>query len=107
MSPTILVTGATDGLGRAVAQRLASDGARLLLHGRNAERLAETAQQIARATGGEPPPTHLADFTSLDDVRALADDVERSTDELHVLVNNAGIGSGRPDGVTRQESRDG
>src|SRR6202007_374665 len=37
----------------------------------------------------------------------LADDVERSPDAWHVLVNNAGIGSGRPDATTRQESRDG
>ena len=40
-------------------------------------------------------------------MRRLADEVERGTDELHVLINNAGIGSGRPDGTTRQESQDG
>ena len=40
-------------------------------------------------------------------MRALAEEVERSTDALHVLVSNAGIGSGRPDATTRQESRDG
>src|SRR4051795_3682087 len=87
MRPTVLITGATDGLGRAVAERLAADGATLLLHGRDPEKLA--------AIGGEAR-TFRADLSSLDEVRALADEVSRSTDELHVLVNNAGIGSGRP-----------
>ena len=104
---TVLITGATDGLGRAVAERLAADGATVHLHGRDAGRLAATAQAIADATGNERIHTHLADLASLDEVRALAADVERSTEQLHVLVNNAGIGSGRPDKPTRQESRDG
>jgi NAD(P)-dependent dehydrogenase (short-subunit alcohol dehydrogenase family) len=104
---TVLVTGATDGLGRAVAERLAGEGATVLLHGRDADRLAATASEIARATGNERLSTHRADLASLDEVRALADDVEASTPALHVLVNNAGIGSGRPDATTRQESRDG
>jgi NAD(P)-dependent dehydrogenase (short-subunit alcohol dehydrogenase family) len=104
---TILVTGATDGLGRGVAERLAAEGAALHLHGRDRERLAATAREITRATGNERIRTHLADLSSLDEVRALAADVERSTDALHVLVNNAGIGSGRPEKTTRQESLDG
>jgi NAD(P)-dependent dehydrogenase (short-subunit alcohol dehydrogenase family) len=104
---TILITGATDGLGRGVAQRLAADGARLLLHGRDPDRLASTAREIRDATGNERLTTHRADLASLDEVRALADDVQRSTDALHVLINNAGIGTGRPDKTTRQESRDG
>jgi NAD(P)-dependent dehydrogenase (short-subunit alcohol dehydrogenase family) len=99
----ILITGATDGLGRGVAQRLAEHGATLMLHGRNPVRLAETAA----ALGSDRVSTHVADLSRLADVRALADDVERSTDRLHVLVNNAGIGSGKPDGTTRQESADG
>src|SRR3954468_2823741 len=96
MRPTVLITGATDGLGRGVAERLRADGARVLVHGREEERLA--------AIGGE---TFLADLSSLDEARALAEEVERATDELHVLVSNAGIGTGRPDERTRQESRDG
>jgi NAD(P)-dependent dehydrogenase (short-subunit alcohol dehydrogenase family) len=96
MRPTVLITGATDGLGRAVAEQLRADGARVLAHGRDAGRLA--------ALGGE---TFRADLSLLDEVRALAEEVERSTDELHVLINNAGIGSGKPDLTTRQESRDG
>jgi NAD(P)-dependent dehydrogenase (short-subunit alcohol dehydrogenase family) len=105
--PTALITGATDGLGRGVAQRLAADGATLLLHGRDPDRLATTAREIREATGNDRLTAHRADLASLDEVRALADDVERSTPVLHVLINNAGIGTGRPDKTTRQESRDG
>jgi NAD(P)-dependent dehydrogenase (short-subunit alcohol dehydrogenase family) len=99
---TILITGSTDGLGRALAQRLAADGARLLLHGRDQERL-----DTLKAELGGRARTFRADFAALNDVRALAEAVERETDELHVLVNNAGIGSGLPEGRERQVSRDG
>jgi NAD(P)-dependent dehydrogenase (short-subunit alcohol dehydrogenase family) len=104
---TILVTGATDGLGRGVVQRLAADGATMHLHGRDPDRLAATARAIQRATGNDRLHTHLADLASLDEVRRLASDLERSTDQLHVLINNAGIGSGKPEKTTRQESGDG
>jgi NAD(P)-dependent dehydrogenase (short-subunit alcohol dehydrogenase family) len=104
---TVLVTGATDGLGRGVAERLAGDGATVHLHGRSGERLAATAAAIRAATGNERLHTHRADLASLAEVRALADAVQRSAERLDVLVSNAGIGSGRPDLTTRQESRDG
>jgi NAD(P)-dependent dehydrogenase (short-subunit alcohol dehydrogenase family) len=101
----VFITGATDGLGRGVARDLASRGAQVLLHGRDHERLDALAREIGR--DGEPAPAFLADFASLDEVRSLADEVERSIPRLHVLINNAGIGSGMPDGRERRESRDG
>src|SRR4051794_23941524 len=102
----VLVTGATDGLGRAVAQRLAELGATVHVHGRDGGRLQATVSAIAAATGRRVQ-AHLADFAALDEVRALADEMGAGTDRLHVLINNAGIGAGRPDLTTRQESRDG
>jgi NAD(P)-dependent dehydrogenase (short-subunit alcohol dehydrogenase family) len=104
---TILVTGATDGLGRAVAHRLAAEHATVHVHGRDPARLAATVRSLREETGNDRIHPHLADLASLAEVRALATDVERSTDVLHVLVNNAGIGGSGPDGRQRRESRDG
>lgn len=103
---TALVTGATDGLGRAVAERLAADGATVLLHGRNLERVDAAVREIRDATGSE---VHgfLADFAELAQVRDLAAEVRDSTGNLHILVNNAGIGSGLPERRERQVSTDG
>jgi NAD(P)-dependent dehydrogenase (short-subunit alcohol dehydrogenase family) len=103
---TVLVTGATDGLGRGVARRLAGDGATVLVHGRSAERLSATADELERATGVRPR-TLRADLASLDEVRALAAEVRDTAGRLDVLINNAGIGSGLPEKRTRQVSRDG
>jgi NAD(P)-dependent dehydrogenase (short-subunit alcohol dehydrogenase family) len=101
----VLITGSTDGLGRGVARELASRGATVLLHGRDRGRLDALARELGR--DGEPAPAFVADLASLDEVRALADAVERATPALHVLVNNAGIGSGMPEGRERRVSRDG
>jgi NAD(P)-dependent dehydrogenase (short-subunit alcohol dehydrogenase family) len=103
----VLVTGATDGLGRGVAERLAAEDATVHIHGRDPERLAAAAAEIEHASGNGPVRTHLADLASLEQVRSLADEVARTTGRLHVLLNNAGIGSGAPERRTRQESADG
>jgi NAD(P)-dependent dehydrogenase (short-subunit alcohol dehydrogenase family) len=103
----VLITGSTDGLGRAVAERLARDGATVLIHGRDAEKLATTARELRDASGNDRVRTYLADFSSLQAVRAMAHEVEAENHRVHVLVNNAGVGSGKPAGTTRQESQDG
>ena len=107
MRNTILITGATDGHGRALADRLAADGDQLILHGRNAERLQRTADEIASRHDADRPHTVIADLSELAQVRRLAADVRAHTDRLDVLVSNAGIGSGEPDGRTRRTSTDG
>src|SRR2546427_2828205 len=91
---TILVTGATDGLGRALAQNLAARGATVLLHGRSPDRLARATQEIRQATLNDRLRVYRADFASLDAVRGLAREIERDQLRLDVLVNNAGIGGG-------------
>ncbi len=101
----VLVTGATDGLGRGVARALHARGARVLVHGRDRTKLYPVARELSR--GGVPATAFLADLSSLDEVRALAGYIQRSAPALHVLVNNAGIGSGLPDSRERQESQDG
>ncbi|HYX00524.1 MAG TPA: SDR family NAD(P)-dependent oxidoreductase [Reyranella sp.] len=101
---TALVTGATDGVGRVVAQRLAQVGWRVLVHGRNRERGESLAREIEQAGGGA---TFIAaDLASLAEVQRLADEVHKTTDRLHLLINNAGIGTaGNAPG--RQTSADG
>lgn len=105
---TVMVTGATDGLGRAMATRLAQLGATVVLHGRDADRIAETGREIRRRTGAGPCrliPVR-ADLASLTEVDALATEVSGEVDRLHLLINNAGVGFGAPDGP-REESADG
>ena len=99
---TILVTGATDGLGRALATRLAGDGATVLAHARNEGRGRETLAELLDGPGDVRLVT--GDLASLADVRALADQVP---DRLDILVNNAGIGSSWPGDGARLESADG
>ena len=87
----ILVTGATDGLGRRVALDLASTGASVLLHGRSRERLEATLEEVREETGNERLGSYLADLSSLGEVRALAERVLAEQDRLDVLINNAGV----------------
>jgi NAD(P)-dependent dehydrogenase (short-subunit alcohol dehydrogenase family) len=86
-----LVTGASSGLGRETARALAAVGARVILAGRNDEKLAAAA---ARITENAPQATvevgHL-DLTSLAQVRRFAEDFLAANDRLHLLINNAGV----------------
>jgi NAD(P)-dependent dehydrogenase (short-subunit alcohol dehydrogenase family) len=101
---TALVTGSTDGVGRYVAVRLAGQGFKVLLHGRNRQRAEEVLGEIRR-NGGEAA-FYRADFASLEAVRELAAAVRRDHAGLDVLVNNAGIFTG-PAGHARSRSSDG
>lgn len=99
---TFLVTGATDGIGRATALALARQGATVVLHGRNPAKLDAAVAAIRAATGSAALHPVLADFASLAGVAALADRVRRDFPGLAVLVNNAGLVTDH-----RQESADG
>lgn len=88
---TYLVTGATDGIGKAAARALADGGARVLLHGRNAGKLDEVLQELRAATASPRLHGLLADFASLAEVAALAERVADDFGDLAVLVNNAGL----------------
>jgi NAD(P)-dependent dehydrogenase (short-subunit alcohol dehydrogenase family) len=101
---TALITGSTDGVGRMVAERLGQDGWRVLVHGRDRGRGEQVVASIN--AGGGAAEFLQADFSALAEVRRLADAVQRTTRRLNLLINNAGIGSGGPQG-TRQTSADG
>lgn len=90
-NPTFLITGATDGIGKATALALAQRGARVILHGRNPAKLEATLAQLRAATGNTSLYPVLADFASLAEVAALADRVRTDFPQLNVLINNAGL----------------
>jgi NAD(P)-dependent dehydrogenase (short-subunit alcohol dehydrogenase family) len=101
-----LITGSTDGLGRAVALALAASGFLVLIHGRDTQRGEDLVREISGQGGSAR--FHRADFASLAQVRALADTVRHECERLDLLINNAGIGTGdggRP--APRQTSADG
>lgn len=102
---TILVTGATSGLGRALVQRLAAAGTRVIAHGRDAAWLARTREEIRAATG-RTVHTVQADLAELAQVQRMAEEVLHRYPQLHALVNNAGVGFGPPGGQ-REISADG
>jgi NAD(P)-dependent dehydrogenase (short-subunit alcohol dehydrogenase family) len=100
----IMVTGSTDGLGRAVALQLGAEGAHIIVHGRNVERGNAVVEEI-KAAGGTAR-FYQADLASLAQVRELAAAILRDYPRLDVLVNNAGIGRGQ-DNAPREVSADG
>lgn len=86
MSKTILITGATDGIGLEAAKLLAGDGHTLLVHGRSAAKL-----EAARTTIGGNTQGYLADLSRTADVINLADEIIRDHSHIDVLINNAGV----------------
>lgn len=107
MPKTVLVTGATNGLGRAVARALAADGWDVAVHGRDRERLGATVAEVRAAAGGGSVRAFLADLADLAQVRDLAADVRENVGRLDVLLNNAGVGFGDPRDERRETSVDG
>jgi len=102
---TVFITGSTDGVGRYVATQLAGQGAKVLIHGRDAARADAVIADIKRS-GGRAPAFYQADLSSLAETRKLADRVLADHGRLDVFVSNAGIGS-QNEGPQRQVSRDG
>jgi NAD(P)-dependent dehydrogenase (short-subunit alcohol dehydrogenase family) len=99
---TVLITGSTDGLGKAVALKLAEMGALILVHGRNEERGASLADTIKKDTAG-CAKFYRADLASLAEVRKLADAIRKDNTRIDVLINNAGIGSANSKGSKERE----
>jgi NAD(P)-dependent dehydrogenase (short-subunit alcohol dehydrogenase family) len=102
---TVLITGSTDGVGRYVAARLASAGAKVLIHGRDQARAQTLADEIKREGHGEAM-FYQADLSSLSGTRQLAEAVLAGHRRLDLFISNAGIGS-QTFGPERRTSADG
>ena len=87
----VLVTGATDGIGKETALELARLGARVILHGRSEARIAAAHEELRSVSEVPPPSPVMADFASLEQVRALAAELTRRGLAIDALINNAGV----------------
>jgi len=103
---TILITGATNGLGLALVQALAEKGATVLLHGRDNKRGLAILDEIRQETGNSKLHFYCADLASLQQTSELARQVAAEQPRLDVLVNNAAVGFGK-DSSKREISQDG
>jgi len=90
---TILITGATDGIGKLTALQLAQQQAHVLVHGRNKDKLIRVVEKLKETSANQKIDGFRADLSSLDDVRRLADEVLAKFPALDVLINNAGVGT--------------
>ena len=88
---TMVVTGATSGLGLSAARSLAGLGARVVLVGRNPEKAEVARQDVVAASGNDNIAVQLADLGVMAEVRALAARLLKSEPAIHVLINNAAV----------------
>ncbi len=91
MEKHILITGSTDGIGKLVAKKLASEGHYIYLHGRNNAKLEAVISEIKVFSKNENIKGFTADFSDLDAVKQMAQEVLREVPKIDVLINNAGI----------------
>jgi len=105
---TVVITGATSGLGRELAGALARLGARLVVHGRDPGKLESLRKELADGNGDDDDRvvTVQADLADLRQVDRLADELTDRLDRIDVLVSNAGVGFGPP-GAGREVSAQG
>ena len=91
MTKTILITGSTDGIGKLAAIKLAKDGHEIYLHGRNADKLASVISEVKNTSNNEKIKGFVADFSDLETVRKLGQQIKNDLPKIDVLINNAGV----------------
>lgn len=86
----ILITGATDGIGKITAKSLAAQGHKIIVHGRNRQKAEAVCKEIKSETGNNNIDYLLADLLSMADIKRMVADFKAKYDHLDVLINNAG-----------------
>lgn len=102
MQKTILLTGSTDGIGFETALMLVSQGHKVLLHGRNPEKLKQVEETLSNVNTNASIETYIADLSDLSDVEHLAKEIAEKYDVIDVMINNAGVY-----GAAKIETKDG
>lgn len=91
MTKTILLTGATDGIGLETAKLLAGAGHTVLIHGRSDKKLADTEKLLSEIKGAGVIKPYRADLSKISDVEALASAIAGEYSSIDVIINNAGV----------------
>lgn len=91
MNKIILITGSTDGIGKLAAIKLAKEGHEIYLHGRSIEKLTKVIAEIKALSNNENVKGFVADFSDLEAVKEMANQVKNDLSKIDVLINNAGV----------------
>lgn len=88
---TILITGSTDGIGKLAAIKLAKDKHRIILHGRNADKLNDTILALKKASNNDNVTGYIADLSDFNAIEKMALEVSKDFTKIDILINNAGV----------------
>ncbi|WP_076588182.1 SDR family NAD(P)-dependent oxidoreductase [Vibrio ostreicida] len=91
MANTILITGATDGIGYETAKKLRGLGHRIIVHGRNPDKLEKVITELKASGSDQNVEGILADLSELNNVKSMAEDIARRVGKLDIIINNAGV----------------
>ena len=91
MSKTIIVTGSTDGIGKLTALSFAEKGHTVYVHGRNEAKVDAVVSEIKTTTNNQNIHGLVADFSDIEAVSALAEQIKKDIPKIDILINNAGI----------------
>ncbi len=91
MTKTILITGSTDGIGKATAEALIKQGHKVLLHGRNQDKLERVRAELKEQYSSATIDAYAADLSDFSQVEELASAVSNNHQRIDVLINNAGV----------------
>ena len=88
---TILLTGGTDGIGKLTAVKLAGEGHKVLVHGRDRQKLKNTVSEIQNSTENKAIIGHICDLSDFNNVRVLIKQLSEEYPKIDVIINNAGV----------------